>query len=204
MTRPGGQLPAEILDAGQHAAALGDRIHAELRLRAVRGVTGDVDLEPGEALVRDAHLERRSARSRSRRRPAASRRRPACRCSRTPRRRPPTTVTSPASSSRAASRARPQRSGRAALHVEAAAAVEAVALDARLERALVAVVPDRVGVPVEQQRAPAAAAARDADHVGAAGRDLVDAHLDARAPRATRRRSGRSRARRRRRARGRG
>ena len=44
---------------------------------------------------------------------------------------------------------------------------------------VVAVVPDRVGVAVEQQRAPAAAAARDADHVGASGRDLVDPRLDA-------------------------
>ena len=97
------------------------------------------------------------------------------------------TTTSPARPQPHGLGAGPQRGGRAALHVEAAAAVEAVALDARLERPLVAVVPDGVGVPVEQQRAPAAAAARDADHVGAAGRDLVDARLDARRARASRR-----------------
>ena len=91
------------------------------------------------------------------------------------------TTTSPARPSADRLRAGPQRGRRAALHVEAPAAVEPVALDARLERPLVAVVADRVGVAVEQQRAPAARPAGDADHVHAAGRDLVDAHLRARA-----------------------
>ena len=183
----GGELPAEILDAGQHAAALGDRIDAELRLRAVRGMARDLDLEPGEALVRDAHLERR--------RLGHDRGVGAHSCSATAW--VPMLANSSSQTADDGHVARqlepgglgagPQRRGGAALHVEAAAAVEAVALDARLERALVAVVADRVGVPVEQQRAPAAAAARDADHVRAPGRDLLDAHLDARAPRARRR-----------------
>ena len=64
---------------------------------------GDLDLEPGEALVRDARPRARSARSRSPRRRAAARPRPGCRCSRTPRRTRRRRSTSPASSSSAAS-----------------------------------------------------------------------------------------------------
>ena len=76
-------------------------------------------------------------------------------------------------------RAGPERCGHAALHVDAAAAVQPIALDERLERALVAVVPDRVGVAVEQQRAPAAGPAGNPDHVRAAGRDDLDVRLHA-------------------------
>src|SRR4051794_14556398 len=57
MTRRERETAAELLDAGEHAARFRDRIHAELRLRAVRGATGDLDLQPGEPLVRDAHVE---------------------------------------------------------------------------------------------------------------------------------------------------
>src|SRR6185312_5813278 len=65
-------------------------------------------------------------------------------------------------------------------HVDAAAPVQPIALDERLDRALVAVVADRVGVPVEQQRAPAAGPAGNPDHVRAAGRDDLDVRLHAR------------------------
>ena len=74
----------------------------------------------------------------------------------------------------------PECRRRSALHVERAAAVESVALDARLERAVVAVVPDRVRVAVQEQRAPASAPARDADHIRASRCHLVDVRLDAR------------------------
>ena len=40
MCRPRRQALAELIDAGQHAAGLGDRVDAELRLRAVRGTPG--------------------------------------------------------------------------------------------------------------------------------------------------------------------
>ena len=81
-----GKSPAEVLDAGQHAAGLGDRVDAELRLRAVRGTARDLDLEPGEALVRDAQLELRGLGHDGGVGAHLTRRRPGCRCSRTPRR----------------------------------------------------------------------------------------------------------------------
>src|SRR5436305_14391810 len=43
---PAREPPAEVLDARQDAAGLGDRIDAELRLRAVRRTSRDLDLEP--------------------------------------------------------------------------------------------------------------------------------------------------------------
>ena len=179
MLRALDQPPAEILDAGQHAAGLGDRVDARLVLRAVRCASGDLDLEPGEALVRDADLERRGlghdrgvgAHLGSDGLGADARELLVAhgRHDDIARKVEPNGLG-----------AGPQRSGRTALHVEGAATIEAVALDARLERPLVAIVPDRVGVPVEQERAPAPAPARDTDHVGAAGSDLVDPGLGAR------------------------
>ena len=56
------------------------------------------------------------------------------------------TTTSPGESEARRLRTGPECGGEAALHVEAAPAVEAIALDPRLERTLVAVVPDGVGV----------------------------------------------------------
>ena len=142
----------------------------------MRSATGDLDLEPGEALVRDAHLERgRLGHDRGVRPQLGGDGLGADARELLVADRGHDDVARELELRRL--RAGPERRGHAALHVEAAAAVQPIALDARLERALVAVVPDRVGVPVEQQRAPAAGAARNADHVGAAGRDLSMSRL---------------------------
>ena len=138
----------------------------------------DLDLEPCEALVRHADLERgrlghdrrvgvhlpgERLRADACELLVADRRHDHVACELEPRR----------------LGARPHGRRDAALHVEAAAPVEAVALDARVEWTLVAVVAHGVRVAVEQQRAPTARAARDAGHVRAPRRDLVDACLDA-------------------------
>ena len=59
--------------------------------------------------------------------------------------------------------------------------MQAAVLDGRLERALHPSHADGVHVRVQEQRLPAARAARDADRVEAPGRDLLDLDLEPRA-----------------------
>ena len=66
----------------------------------------------------------------------------------------------------------------ARLHVVGASAVQASVLDAGIQTRVRLEQPDRVEVPVQEQRAAAAGPAGDADHVGPARRSLLDVDLE--------------------------
>ncbi len=53
MSRPGAEVPVELLESDEHLARPGDRIDPEIRARAVGSHPGDLDLEGRESLVRD-------------------------------------------------------------------------------------------------------------------------------------------------------
>jgi hypothetical protein len=157
-----GERAVQLAEGGEDRPGLHDRVHAEVRARAVRGPAGDLDVGPHESLVRDDQLE--LGRLGDDRGVGAGR--------------PEHLLDAdarvllvgdrgdddvPGQAERGGLAAGDERRGDPGLHVVRAAAVEPVALDARRVRVAHAPDGDRVEMAAEQQRPPAARARRAHD-----------------------------------------
>ncbi len=179
---PPPQRRVELAQRRQDRARLDDRVDAEVRARAVRGAPLDLDPRPLKALVRDDELE--LGRLGDDGRVGAHRREhllDAEACVLLVGDGGHDDVTAQAERRRLP--ARDQRGRHARLHVVRAAAVQAVALDARIVRRLHPRDPDGVDVTAQQQRAPAPGARRAHDDARAPRRRLEHAGLEARGER---------------------
>jgi peptide-methionine (R)-S-oxide reductase len=156
-----------------------DRVDAEVGPRAVRGAADRLDLPPREALVRDDELQRgrlgHDARVGAE---ALEHRLDADAGVLLVSHRGDDHVAGEVRAGRG--RAREHAGRDAALHVVAAAAVEAAVAHLRRMRVAHPIDADRVDVAAEHQRAPAAAAARDADDRRPPARGVDDLDVEPR------------------------
>ena len=176
--RVGAQAAVELLDPDEHVAHVGDGVDAEVGPGAVRRPALRLDLEADEALVRERQAHLGGLRDDG--------------CVGAVALGDPRGADAgdllvgdrrddhvPAQPRPGGLGAREHDRGQAGLHVVRAAPVQPPVLDGRLERPLHAGHADRVHVRVEEERLAAAGAARDADRVEPARRELLDLDLEA-------------------------
>ena len=169
--RARGERRVELADRAQDRAGLDDRVDAEVRARPVRRAPFDLDPRPDEALVRDGDRElgRLGDDGRVGLDGAKHLLDAEARVLLVGDRRDDDVAVQ---AQRGGLAAGDEGRGDARLHVVGAAAVEPVALDARVVRCVHPPDAHRVDVPAEQQRAPASRAAGTNDDARPAGRAL--------------------------------
>ncbi len=173
-----GELCGEAREPDQHLAHRRDRVDAQVGARAVRRDAGRLDVEPDEPLVRDAHVEPgRLGHDRGVGRELGGDPLGADRLVLLVAHGRHDHVAAQAGA--AGRRGCGHDRGQPALHVERPAPVHAPVLDPRLEGRVHPLDADDVHVRAEEERAAAATPAGGRDRVGAAGRDLLDAGVQA-------------------------